>query len=189
MNGISRNGKDEGTPLSVVKASEAIALEARLKALEHGQATIIEHLHIIRTAARTAGSAGAAPNLASALARIEELEIQLEDALAPPEPLPIGLDLKMSPVRCKIYALLKRKALLNPEGFVHKDAIISALYGLSDEIPSTKALHVHIFHLRKRLPDHEQIESVWGQGWRLVTKRLDVTSRLSLSESEPQPAS
>ena len=123
---------------------------------------------MIRAAARTVGR-GTGQGLDAALERIEELEIRLEDALAPPEPLPVGLDRKLSPVRCKIYALLKRKAHVNPEGFVHKDAMISALYGLSDEVPSTKALHVHIFHLRRKLPAHESIESVWGQGWRLVT--------------------
>jgi hypothetical protein len=144
------------------------ALEARLKALEHGQATILEHLVMIRAAARSVGRSGG-HGLDAALARIEELEIRLEDALAPPEPLPPGLDRKLSPVRCKIYALLKRKAQVNPAGYVHKDAMISVLYGLSDEVPSTKALHVHIFHLRRKLPPHERVESVWGQGWRLVT--------------------
>lgn len=145
------------------------AIEERLRALEHGQATILEHLVMIRAAARSAGR-GTVQGLDAALARIEELEIRLEDALAPPEPLPLGLDRKLSPVRCKIYALLKRKSQVNPEGYVHKDAMISALYGLSDEVPSTKALHVHIFHLRRKLPPDERIESVWGQGWRLVAE-------------------
>ena len=160
---------------SANETSSAQILESRLKALEHGQAAILEHLVMIRAAARSAGRGGA-QGLDAALARIEELEIRLEDALAPPEPLPIGLDRKLSPVRCKIYALLKRKAQVNPDGFVHKDAMISTLYGLSDEVPSTKALHVHIFHLRRKLPAHERIESVWGQGWRLVAA---AESRLS----------
>jgi DNA-binding response OmpR family regulator len=159
---------DEGTKQEESKNSTNQILESRLRALEHGQATILEHLVMIRAAARTAGR-GTGQGMDVALARIEELEIRLEDALAPPEPLPVGLDRKLSPVRCKIYALLKRKAQVNPEGFVHKDAMISALYGLSDEVPSTKALHVHIFHLRRKLPSHETVESVWGQGWRLVT--------------------
>src|SRR5262249_12964179 len=117
-----------------LKNAAAQTLESRLRALEHGQATILEHLVMIRAAGRTAGR-GMGQGMDAALARIEELEIRLEDALAPPEPLPIGLDRKLSPVRCKIYALLKRKAQVNPEGFVHKDAMISALYGLSDEVP------------------------------------------------------
>jgi DNA-binding response OmpR family regulator len=145
---------------------------------------------MIRAAARTAGR-GMGQGMDAALARIEELEIRLEDALAPPEPLPVGLDRKLSPVRCKIYALLKRKAQVNPEGFVHKDAMISALYGLSDEVPSTKALHVHIFHLRRKLPPHETVESVWGQGWRLVTtsKRApaEITQLSEARAAHPRP--
>ena len=149
-------------------------LTARLRALEHAQATIIEHLVMIRAAMRTRQDAVQLPKetrLSDALARIEELEIRLEDALAPAEPLPDGLERTMSPIRRKLYALLKKKSADNPGGFVHKDTIINALYGMSDDVPNTKALHVHIFHLRRKLPPHERIECVWGRGWRLVAER------------------
>ena len=147
-------------------------LAERLKALEHAQATIIEHLVMIRAAMRTRAEPGSTPKevrLSDALARIEELEIRLEDALAPPEPLPNGLERTMSPIRRKLYALLKKKSIDNPGGFVHKDTILNALYGMSDDVPNTKALHVHIFHLRRKLPANERIECVWGRGWRLIS--------------------
>jgi DNA-binding response OmpR family regulator len=151
-------------------------LTARLKALEHAQATIIEHLVMIRAAMRTRHETAAQPKetrLCDALARIEELEIRLEDALAPAEPLPDGLERTMSPIRRKLYALLKKKSGdNNPGGFVHKDTIVNALYGMSDDVPNTKALHVHIFHLRRKLPPNERIECVGGRGWRLVAERV-----------------
>jgi hypothetical protein len=69
--------------------------------------------------------------------------------------------------------------------------MISTLYGLSDEVPSTKALHVHIFHLRRKLPAHERIESVWGQGWRLIIDEARPSAEIKqLSEARaalPRP--
>lgn len=105
--------------------------------------------------------------------RIEELEIRLEDALAPPEPLPPGLEQRLSPIEAKLYGLLKRKACEDPGAYVRRDAIMTVLYGLNDDVPSTAGLHVHVCHLRRKLPSHEHIETVRGRGWRLVSPRRE----------------
>jgi DNA-binding response OmpR family regulator len=180
-------------PAGELDGAVILNLSARLKALEHAQATIIEHLVMIRATMRARQDSAAAPKetrLSDALARIEELEIRLEDALAPAEPLPDGLERTMSPIRRKLYALLKKKSIDNPSGFVHKDTIINALYGMSDDVPNTKALHVHIFHLRRKLPPHERIECVWGRGWRLVAEsRVTPLLRLPLAPGAQLQAS
>jgi DNA-binding response OmpR family regulator len=155
-----------GTPDAVAR------LESRLNALERVQASIIEHIVRLRGAlgARWSPVRATQPrNFTDALERIEELEIRLEDALAPPEPLPAGLERCLSPIEAKLYGLLKRKAGEDSRGFVRRDAIMTALYGLDDDVPSTAGLHVHICHLRRKLPSHEHIETVRGRGWRLVS--------------------
>ncbi len=158
--------------LAVETPDAAARLENRLSALERVQASIMEHIVRLR------GVLGARwnplnvtppKNFTDALERIEELEIRLEDALAPPEPLPLGLERHLSPIEGRLYGLLKRKAGEDSRGFVRRDAIMTVLYGLNDNVPSTAGLHVHICHLRRKLPSHEHIETVRGRGWRLVS--------------------
>lgn len=159
-------------PRAVEKPDAVARLENRLSALERVQASIMEHIVRLRgvLGARSSPLSAVQPrNYNDALERIEELEMRLEDALAPPEPLPLGLERRLSPIEGKLYGLLKRKAGEDSRGFVRRDAIMTALYGLNDNIPSTAGLHVHICHLRRKLPSYEQIETVRGRGWRLVS--------------------
>jgi DNA-binding response OmpR family regulator len=153
------------------KPDMVACLENRLSALERVQARMMEHLLRLRSTlgARARPLETTQPkSFTDALERIEELEMRLEDALAPPEPLPCGLERRLSPIEGKLYGLLKRKAHEDPHGYVRKDAIMTVLYGLDDDVPSIAGLHVHICHLRRKLPSHESIETVRGRGWRLV---------------------
>jgi DNA-binding response OmpR family regulator len=155
----------------IEKPDPVARLETRLSALERVQASIMEHIVRLRgvLGARSSPLSSVPPkSFSDALERIEELEMRLEDALAPPEPLPPGLERRLSPIEGKLYGLLKRKACEDARGFVRRDAIMTVLYGLNDDIPSTAGLHVHICHLRRKLPSNENIETVRGKGWRLI---------------------
>lgn len=156
-------------------ATTAARLEACLSLLEGVQGAIADHLALIRAApGRRASRSPDRPalSLAAALDRIEELELRLEDALAPPDPLPDAFAQRLSPLQRQLYALLKRKAQENPESYVRKQQIMTVLYGLADETPDSASLHVHVFHLRRKLPPGERIETIWGRGWRLVAPDL-----------------
>lgn len=137
------------------------------RSLERGLAAIIEQVVKIRAALCDPENDGPT-SLQSALERITELEIRLEDALSPPEPLPDKKGQPLTPRQRAIYAVLKRAARSNAHSYVRKDALMSALYGLDDDMPDRRALDVHIFHLRRKLPEGERIETVRGEGWRLV---------------------
>lgn len=165
MKVLSREQENSHDPAMLVRIDGRIsALE---QSLEKGLAAIVDQVAKIRAALRE-GERGSPTSLQTALERITELEIRLEDALAPPEPLPDTQLKSLTPRQRAIYALLKRAARSNAQSFVRKDALMSALYGLDDDLPDRRALDVHIFHLRRKLPEGETIETVRGEGWRLV---------------------
>jgi DNA-binding response OmpR family regulator len=93
--------------------------------------------------------------------------MRIEDALSDPEPLP-ERQLKLSKQRSKIYGMLKRAAARNPNGFVTKQTLHNAVYGMDGDGPGIKILDVQLHHIRKKLPPGERIETVWGQGYRWV---------------------
>jgi len=184
MNVLPRETASSEDPAALARIDGRItALE---RSLERGFAAIIEQVVKIRAALSESGGANPT-SLECAMERITELEIRLEDALSPPEPLPDKQDRPMTPRQRAIYAVLKRAARVNAQSFVRKDALMSALYGLDDDMPDRRALDVHIFHLRRKLPEGEHIETVRGEGWRLVesmrTRRAAYVARENAGEA------
>lgn len=165
MSVLPRNQVQHDDPAALARIDGRItALE---RSLERGITAIIEQVVKIRAALCDTETEGPT-SLQSALERITELEIRLEDALSPPEPLPDKKGQPLTPRQRAIYAVLKRAARMNSHSYVRKDALMSALYGLDDDMPDRRALDVHIFHLRRKLPEGERIDTVRGEGWRLV---------------------
>lgn len=107
--------------------------------------------------------------MAEAQARIAELEEEVRQLKAfrfggeDLAPLPDGV--KLSRLQWRIWSVFwrRRKALWG------REALIEAVYWGSDAVPESKSLDVILHKMRRRLSPHGVvIETVWGQGWRLV---------------------
>lgn len=55
-------------------------------------------------------------------------------------------------------------------GVMPREILLRRLYHgrAEDEIPDPKIIDVHIYNLRARLPEGMRIETLWGQGFRLI---------------------
>lgn len=109
-----------------------------------------------------------AVSLAEALARIAELEEEVRQLRADlfgegsGAPLPDGV--RLSPFRRRLWDCLWHRR----ERLWTRDALMVALYRDKDA-PMVKTLDAHICHLRRILGGHGiAIETVWGDGYRLV---------------------
>lgn len=47
-----------------------------------------------------------------------------------------------------------------------KEQILTAIYGVLEDVPEIKIIDVFVCKLRKKLPESEAIETVWGRGYR-----------------------
>lgn len=73
-----------------------------------------------------------------------------------------GADLGMTGKEAKLYRYLKART----GQISSKQQILTAIYGVADDMPEIKIVDVFVCKLRKKMPQGEEIETVWGQGYR-----------------------
>lgn len=89
---------------------------------------------------------------------------QLEELLRPTIILPAAW--RLSRMEADFLNALRAAA----PGMVHRERMMIALYGLSDEPPEPKILDVYLCKVRRRLMEAQtriQVETIYGRGWRL----------------------
>lgn len=95
---------------------------------------------------------------------LKEMVRQMEEALSPCFALPTEWGLTRTEER---FLRAIRSASPN---VTHRERAMSAVYGLSDEVPQDRTLDVHLTKIRAKLRQADsgiEIETVWGRGWRL----------------------
>lgn len=78
-------------------------------------------------------------------------------------------DFDFTPKQAKMFLILRSSLGI----VVAKEAIVRRLYhGRSlDEYPDTKIVDVFVCKMRKKLGDRYEIQTAWGEGYRLVRKK------------------
>ncbi|MGG3814650.1 helix-turn-helix domain-containing protein, partial [Methylorubrum rhodesianum] len=94
---------------------------------------------------------------------------QLEEMLRPTIILPAAW--RLSRLEADFLNALRAAA----PGMVHRERMMIALYGLSDDAPEPKILDVYLCKVRRRLMEAQariEIETIYGRGWRLTPESI-----------------
>lgn len=94
-------------------------------------------------------------------------------------------DLGMTGKEAKLYRYLKSRT----GAVCSKQQILTAIYGVNDEMPEIKIVDVFVCKLRKKMPAGEEIETVWGQGyrWGTTVAEVDAPARRFTDHAELGP--
>lgn len=96
-----------------------------------------------------------------------------------------GQDIGMTGKEAALYRYLKAR-----NGTVcSKQQILTAIYGVNDDMPEIKIVDVFICKVRRKLPSSEEIETIWGQGyrWGLASEMSDGPKRRFTDHAELDP--
>jgi DNA-binding response OmpR family regulator len=107
---------------------------------------------------------------------LEETVRQLQSSITS-TPLPLGLS-HTTPLEGKVLRALMKRPQLATKEFIYR-----AIYPLEDHV-DIKIIDVAICGLRKKMTrTGRKIETVWGQGYRLVNDTLTTPVRAGVSDA------
>lgn len=93
-----------------------------------------------------------------------------------------GSEYGMTGKESALYRFLKAK-----KGAVAtKEQILTAIYGVADDMPEIKIVDVFVCKMRKKLPAGEEVQTVWGQGYRWVMAANAADSPKRRFEDHPE---
>jgi len=94
----------------------------------------------------------------------DALRVEMDRAIAEALRDVPEFSIKLTLSQRNLLAVLVKKA----GKVVTKEALMTLVYGAEDDAPQEKILDVQICKIRPRLPAGLEIETVWGEGYRLV---------------------